>query len=117
MPQSEVYGITTPLLLQSDGQKFGKSLPVSSFGAGGAGGMVWLDAKKTPVYDFYQVRPFSRWMDKREREVVFLESSRSGFTRIVEKANFSPFKRSGSSRQGTSSAFFSPSLSLSLSLS
>lgn len=37
-------GITFPLLMNSSGQKFGKS----------AAGNVWLDAARTPVFDFYQ---------------------------------------------------------------
>ncbi|KAF8520356.1 hypothetical protein BU17DRAFT_88944 [Hysterangium stoloniferum] len=40
----EAYGITTPLLTTSSGQKFGKS----------AGNAVWLDRQKTSVFDFYQ---------------------------------------------------------------
>ncbi len=39
-----VFGLTLPLILNSDGTKFGKS----------AGGAVWLDARKTSVYKFYQ---------------------------------------------------------------
>lgn len=40
----EVYGATYPLLLKSDGTKFGKT----------AGGAVWLDATKTAPFDYYQ---------------------------------------------------------------
>ena len=40
----EVYGATYPLLLKSDGTKFGKT----------AGGAVWLDANKTSPFDYYQ---------------------------------------------------------------
>jgi tyrosyl-tRNA synthetase len=39
-----VFGLTLPLILNSDGSKFGKS----------AAGAVWLDARKTSVYRFYQ---------------------------------------------------------------
>lgn len=42
--QKEVYGLTFPLLLKSDGKKFGKS----------EGGAVWLSKDKLSVYDFYQ---------------------------------------------------------------
>lgn len=38
------YGLTLPLLLDSAGNKIGKT----------AGGAVWLDAAKTSVFDFYQ---------------------------------------------------------------
>lgn len=40
----EVYGLTMPLVTNSSGQKFGKSEK----------GNVWLDAARTPPYDFYQ---------------------------------------------------------------
>jgi len=39
-----VYGFTLPLLLKSDGSKFGKT----------ANGAIWLDSKLTPIFDFYQ---------------------------------------------------------------
>ena len=40
----EAYGFTIPLMLKSDGTKFGKS----------TGGAVWLDLEKTTPYEFYQ---------------------------------------------------------------
>ncbi len=40
----EVYGATFPLLLKSDGTKFGKT----------AGGAVWLDPNRTSPFDYYQ---------------------------------------------------------------
>ncbi|KAF8893779.1 hypothetical protein BD779DRAFT_1435384, partial [Infundibulicybe gibba] len=42
--RAEAYGLTTPLLTTSTGEKFGKS----------AGNAVWLDANMTSVFDFYQ---------------------------------------------------------------
>jgi tyrosyl-tRNA synthetase len=42
---SLVYGLTLPLLLTSNGKKFGKS----------AGNAIWLDATLTSPFDFYQV--------------------------------------------------------------
>ncbi len=42
--QNEVYGITFPLITDSNGEKFGKSVK----------GAVWLDADKTSPYDYYQ---------------------------------------------------------------
>jgi len=38
------YGITTPLLTSSSGEKFGKS----------AGNAIWLDSNLTSIFDFYQ---------------------------------------------------------------
>jgi tyrosyl-tRNA synthetase len=40
----QAFGLTTPLLLKTDGVKFGKSEK----------GNVWLSERYTPVYDFYQ---------------------------------------------------------------
>jgi tyrosyl-tRNA synthetase len=40
----QVYGMTFPLITTSAGEKFGKS----------AGNAIWLDAKRTSVFDFYQ---------------------------------------------------------------
>jgi tyrosyl-tRNA synthetase len=50
-----VFGLTLPLILNSDGAKFGKS----------AAGAVWLDARKTSVYRFYQF-----WIRTDDRDVV-----------------------------------------------
>lgn len=40
----QLHGLTCPLLLTSDGRKMGKT----------ANGAVWLDANRTPPYEFYQ---------------------------------------------------------------
>lgn len=42
--QKQVFGLTLPLVTKSDGTKFGKT----------EGGTVWLNAKKTSPYQFYQ---------------------------------------------------------------
>ena len=42
--QKQVFGLTMPLVTKSDGTKFGKT----------EGGAVWLNAKKTSPYQFYQ---------------------------------------------------------------
>jgi len=52
---SHVFGLTLPLILNSDGAKFGKS----------AAGAVWLDVKKTSVYRCYQF-----WIRTDDRDVV-----------------------------------------------
>ncbi|HEY5154837.1 MAG TPA: tyrosine--tRNA ligase [Acidimicrobiales bacterium] len=51
---THVHGLSFPLLLRSDGQKFGKS----------ADGAVWLDAGRTSPYAFYQY-----WMNVDDRDV------------------------------------------------
>lgn len=51
----DAFGLTIPLMLKSDGTKFGKT----------AGGAVWLDPKKTSPYEFYQF-----WFNQDDRDVV-----------------------------------------------
>jgi tyrosyl-tRNA synthetase len=42
--EDRAFGVTIPLLLTSNGEKFGKS----------AGNAVWLDETMTSLFDFYQ---------------------------------------------------------------
>ncbi|TGE31060.1 tyrosine--tRNA ligase [Desulfosporosinus sp. Sb-LF] len=51
----EIHGLTMPLVTKSDGVKFGKT----------EGGAVWLDAKKTSPYKFYQF-----WLNTDDRDVI-----------------------------------------------
>jgi tyrosyl-tRNA synthetase len=51
----EAYGLTTPLLTRADGKKFGKSEE----------GNVWLDARRTSPYQFYQF-----WLNADDKDVV-----------------------------------------------
>lgn len=51
----EAYGFTIPLMLKSDGSKFGKS----------TGGAVWLDPEKTTPYEFYQF-----WFNTSDADVI-----------------------------------------------
>ncbi|AXT45661.1 MULTISPECIES: tyrosine--tRNA ligase [Chromobacterium] len=44
LQQQQVFGLTVPLVTKSDGTKFGKT----------ESGAIWLDAKKTSPYAFYQ---------------------------------------------------------------
>ena len=53
--EARAYGLTIPLMLRSDGTKFGKS----------AGGAVWLDPEKTTPYEFYQF-----WLNQDDRDVI-----------------------------------------------
>lgn len=52
---SKAYGLTIPLVTKADGTKFGKT----------EGGAVWLDAKKTTPYEFYQF-----WINSADADVV-----------------------------------------------
>lgn len=49
------WGLTLPLITKADGAKFGKT----------EAGTVWLDAKKTSVYRFYQF-----WINTDDRDVI-----------------------------------------------
>jgi tyrosyl-tRNA synthetase len=51
----QVYGLTLPLITNTDGSKFGKT----------AAGAVWLDPNKTSVYKFYQF-----WINTDDRDVI-----------------------------------------------
>ena len=50
-----VFGLTQPLITKADGSKFGKT----------EAGTVWLDAKRTSVYKFYQF-----WINSDDRDVM-----------------------------------------------
>lgn len=52
---AHVFGLTLPLILNSDGSKFGKT----------AAGAIWVDPNKTSVYRFYQF-----WVRSDDRDVV-----------------------------------------------
>lgn len=49
------FGLTMPLITKADGTKFGKT----------EGNAVWLDAKKTSPYEFYQF-----WINTDDRDVI-----------------------------------------------
>lgn len=53
--EAKAFGLTIPLLLKSDGTKFGKT----------AGGAIWLDPEKTSPYEFYQF-----WLNQRDEDVI-----------------------------------------------
>lgn len=54
LSKDKVFGITMPLVTKSDGTKFGKT----------AQDTIWLDAKKTSVYKFYQF-----WLNVQDQDV------------------------------------------------
>ncbi len=51
----QVFGLTLPLITNTDGSKFGKT----------AAGAIWLDPKRTSVYKFYQF-----WVNTDDRDVI-----------------------------------------------
>ncbi|WP_040948559.1 tyrosine--tRNA ligase [Gorillibacterium massiliense] len=81
--KKEAFGMTFPLITKSDGTKFGKT----------AGGSVWLDAKKTTPYQFYQF-----WVNADDQDVVrflkcFTFLTREEISRLEEEVKTQPEKR------------------------
>jgi tyrosyl-tRNA synthetase len=84
----EAYALTTPLIAKADGTKFGKT----------ESGNVWLDAKKTSPYKFYQfwlnasdadvaryIRIFTLFK-KDEIEAMEAEHNKAPHLRLLQKA-------------------------------
>ncbi|KGP75215.1 tyrosine--tRNA ligase [Desulfosporosinus sp. Tol-M] len=79
----EMHGLTMPLVTKSDGMKFGKT----------ESGTVWLDAKKTSPYKFYQF-----WLNTDDRDVIkflkfFTFLSLDEITVLAEGVEKEPEKR------------------------
>lgn len=55
--ETQVHGLTLPLLTKADGKKFGKT----------ESGTIWLDKKKTSPFDFYQF-----WINQPDDQVIKL---------------------------------------------
>ncbi|MGY0425526.1 MAG: tyrosine--tRNA ligase [Polaribacter sp.] len=81
------YAITCPLITKSDGSKFGKS----------EGGNVWLDAKRTSPYKFYQywlncsdkdaekyIKIFT-FLNKETIDALILEHKKTPHLRLLQK--------------------------------
>ena len=86
--RGEAFAITTPLIKKADGTKFGKT----------EGGNVWLDAKRTSPYKFYQywlnasdedaknyIKIFTL-KSKKEIEVLISEHNQNPHLRVLQKA-------------------------------
>ena len=88
LEQGNVFGLTTQLIKKSDGQKFGKT----------ESGAVWLDAKKTSPYKYYQFwlnatdDDAKNWIKiftlkpKEEIDAIIAEHDAAPHLRIVQKA-------------------------------
>ncbi|DAZ94754.1 TPA: hypothetical protein N0F65_011570 [Lagenidium giganteum] len=80
---NEAYGITLSLLTTAAGEKYGKS----------AGNAIWLDAKKTQVFDFFQyfLRADDRDVEQLLMSFTFLDLTE--IREIVEEHSRAPEKR------------------------
>ena len=81
--ESKAFGLTIPLMLKSDGTKFGKT----------AGGAVWLDPNKTTPFEFYQF-----WANTDDRDVIkylkfFTFLDKEAIDGLAEKVQTEPHKR------------------------
>jgi tyrosyl-tRNA synthetase len=82
-PEAKVFGLTIPLLLKSDGTKFGKT----------AGGAIWLDPEKTTPFEFYQF-----WLNTDDRDVIkylkfFTFLTKDRIDELAVKIETEPHKR------------------------
>lgn len=83
MESGEAYALTCPLITKSDGGKFGKTEK----------GNVWLDAKLTSPYHFFQF-----WMNVSDAEAekyikIFTLLSQNDIIELVEKHKVAPHER------------------------
>lgn len=81
--EAKAYGLTIPLMLKSDGTKFGKT----------AGGAVWLDPDKTSPFEFYQF-----WLNQDDADVVkylkyFTFLNKEEINALAEAVKTEPEKR------------------------
>ena len=85
--QGKAYALTVPLITKADGSKFGKS----------EGGNIWLDAKRTSPYKFYQywlntsdedaekyIKIFT-FLDKETIDSLILQHKEAESLRILQK--------------------------------
>ena len=106
---ASVHLLTTPLLTDASGEKFGKS----------AGNAIWLDPDMTSPYAFYQywinvedasvVKLLEVFTDRTPEEVAALEQSlaEKPFLREAQKAlaaDVRPWSRGGSDRGGAAAS-------------
>lgn len=79
----EAYALTTQLIKKADGTKFGKT----------EGGNVWLDAKKTSPYKFYQY-----WLNISDEDAVnfikiFTQLNQTEIEELIREHAFAPHQR------------------------
>ena len=77
------FAITCPLITKSDGSKFGKS----------EGGNVWLDAKRTSPYKFYQYWLNSSDVDAEKYIKIFTFLTEEEISKIIKEHKEAPHLR------------------------
>lgn len=81
--QGKAYAITVPLVTKADGTKFGKT----------EGGNVWLDAKRTSPYKFYQYWLNSSDEDSEKYIKIFTFLSKEAIEQLVKTHKEAPHMR------------------------
>src|SRR5690554_2392611 len=83
MDSGKGYALTCPLITKSDGSKFGKS----------EGGNIWLDAKRTSPYKFYQYWLNTSDDDAEKYIKVFTFLDKETVTSLIEEHQAAPHLR------------------------
>ncbi len=81
--QGKAYAITCPLITKADGTKFGKS----------EGGNIWLDAKRTSPYKFYQYWLNASDADAEKYIKIFTFLGRETVEKLIAEHRESPHLR------------------------
>lgn len=79
----EAFALTTPLITKADGSKFGKS----------EGGNIWLDAKRTSPYKFYQYWLNSSDEDAQNFIKIFTTRSQEEIENLIKEHQGAPHER------------------------
>lgn len=80
--QGKAFAVTTPLLIDSDGRKFGKT----------AGNAVWLDARLTSPYEFYQFFRNVNDPDVKKMFYVFTLKSKEEIDTLIQEKHINEAK-------------------------
>jgi tyrosyl-tRNA synthetase len=78
--QGKAYALTVPLITKADGTKFGKT----------EGGNIWLDAKKTSPYKFYQYWLNTSDADAEKYIKIFTFLNQETINNLIEKHQEDP---------------------------
>ena len=82
--ENNAYGLVIPLITRSDGKKFGKSEE---------GMNIWLDAKRTSPYQFYQFWINTSDIDAQNYIKVFTFINQQEINELIEEHNKAPHLR------------------------
>lgn len=80
--QGKAFAVTTPLLIDSDGRKFGKT----------AGNAIWLDARLTSPYEFYQFFRNVNDPDVKKMFYVFTLKSKEEIDALIQEKHINEAK-------------------------